>query len=116
MNFIDYHAHVYGTGYKVLYPKLDNCSSIADVQKVVRDASQKTTRAILLRGWDQNKWGATGFPTKDDIDSVESEIPVALIRIDGRAMWCNWVVLRFVGFDTATISLTCGVVVDDERC
>lgn len=115
MNFIDYHAHVYGTGYKVLYPKLDNCASIADVQKVVREAIQKKTGAILLRGWDQNKWGAVGFPSKADIDAVESEIPVALIRIDGHAMWCNSVMLRFVGIDTATISPVGGEILHDEK-
>jgi predicted amidohydrolase YtcJ len=118
MNFIDYHAHVYGTGYKVLYPKLDNCASIADVQKVVRGVSQKSkvkSQNILLRGWDQNRWGATGFPTKSDIDEVESEIPVALIRIDGHAMWCNSAMLRFVGIDGNTVSPVGGEIFHDEK-
>lgn len=117
MNFIDYHAHVYGTGYKVLYPKLDNCSSITDVQEVVREASQKSkgkSQNILLRGWDQNKWGATGFPTKADIDEVELVIPVALIRIDGHAMWCNSAMLRFVGIVRNTVSPVGGEILHDD--
>lgn len=115
MNFIDYHAHVYGTGYKVLYPKLDNCTSIADVQEVVSDASQKIRGPILLRGWDQNKWGATGFPTKADIDEVESEIPVALIRIDGHAMWCNSAMHRFVGINGNSVSPVGGEILHDDK-
>ncbi|HEY6172118.1 MAG TPA: amidohydrolase family protein, partial [Candidatus Kapabacteria bacterium] len=117
-NFIDYHAHVYGTGYKVLYPKLDNCLSIADVQKVVLAASQKSkvkSQNILLRGWDQNRWGATGFPTKADIDEVESESPVALIRIDGHAMWCNSAMLRFVGIDSSSVSPVGGEILRDNN-
>jgi predicted amidohydrolase YtcJ len=115
LGYIDYHAHVYGTGYKVLYPKLDNCTSIADVQKVVlevgqiarperSEGSKVNSQNILLRGWDQNKWGASGFPTKEDIDEVESDLPVALIRIDGHAMWCNSAMLQFAGITADTLS------------
>ncbi len=117
-NFIDYHAHVYGTGYKVLYPKLDNCSSIADAQAVVREVSQKSkvkSQNILLRGWDQNRWGAVGFPSKADIDEVESEIPVALIRIDGHAMWCNSAMLRFAKINKETVSPVGGEILHGEK-
>lgn len=105
MGFIDYHAHVYGTGYKVLYPKLDNCNSIEEIQSVVRECITKgDSPAVVLRGWDQNRWGSATFPTKNDIDSIESEIPVALIRIDGHALWCNSAMLRFAHIDSKSIS------------
>src|SRR5688572_2783710 len=91
MNFIDYHAHIYGTGYKVLYPKLDGLASIAAIQELVQSQKSKVKSQnwILLRGWDQNLWEEKTFPSRIDIDKVVTDIPVALIRIDGHALWCN---------------------------
>jgi len=94
--FIDYHAHTYGTGYKVLYPKLDGLD-FAAVLDLVRANAQKAEAGLwlVLRGWDQNLWEDKRFPTKQHLDSVNPHQPVALIRIDGHMMWCNSKALEF---------------------
>lgn len=104
MNFIDYHAHVYGTGYKVLFPKLDGLESISAIQEIVRSQKSKgkSQNWILLRGWDQNLWEEKIFPCAKDIDDVMSDVPVALIRIDGHALWCNTKALEAGGITRDT--------------
>jgi hypothetical protein len=110
MEFVDYHAHVYGTGYKVLHPKLDGMQSIEAIQTVVQSQKQAQSEAkgenwILLRGWDQNLWEEKIFPTRFDLDSVSAEIPIALIRIDGHALWCNTKALQIAGIGSASLPL-----------
>lgn len=118
MGFVDYHAHTYGTGYKALHPKLDGLESIDAVLGIARQAMQhaklKKQHWILLRGWDQNLWEDKRFPKKAHIDSVCSDMPVALIRIDGHAMWCNSRALEIAGVDRDTIAPYGGEILKDD--
>src|ERR1043165_2855849 len=85
-SFIDHHAHVYGTGYKVIHPKLDNANSIEEVLTILRPQLEhltlNTPNWLSARGWDQNKWREKTFPTREHLDALSTEIPIALIRID----------------------------------
>jgi predicted amidohydrolase YtcJ len=103
-SFIDYHAHVYGTGYKALHPKLDGAESIGEIVEILKDGLRvrPTGDWIIARGWDQNKWTEKIFPTREHLDSLSTEIPIALIRIDGHAMWCNSKALEISGVDRNT--------------
>ncbi|MFI5263592.1 MAG: amidohydrolase [Candidatus Kapaibacterium sp.] len=107
--FTDYHAHVYGTGYKALYPKLDGAGSIEEVFEILtgrltRGGGRPTGEWILARGWDQNKWNEKIFPSREHLDTFSTEIPIALIRIDGHAMWCNSKALELAGITRNTPS------------
>ena len=117
MNFTDHHAHVYGTGYKVLFPKLDGLTSVAAIQEVMREQSQKSKvksqNWILLRGWDQNLWETKIFPSRKDIDEVISDVPVALIRIDGHALWCNSKASELAGITRGTPNPLGGEILHD---
>ncbi|HYM20562.1 MAG TPA: amidohydrolase [Candidatus Kapabacteria bacterium] len=94
--YIDHHAHVWGTGYKMLHPKLDDAKSIDDILNILRPSlAEHTQQFLIARGWDQNKWQDKRFPTREHLDGLTTEIPVALIRIDGHAMWCNSKALEF---------------------
>lgn len=89
--YIDHHAHVYGTGYKSLHPKLDHTNSIDEVLAVLRPILSKLRPEewLVARGWDQNKWQDKHFPTRESLDALSISIPIVLIRIDGHALWCN---------------------------
>ena len=102
--FTDYHAHVYGTGYKMLHPKLDGAGSIEEVIQILKDGLRvrPTGEWILARGWDQNKWEEKIFPTREHLDALSTEIPISLVRIDGHAMWCNSKALEHAGIDRNT--------------
>jgi predicted amidohydrolase YtcJ len=57
---------------------------------------------IAGRGWDQNRWPGTRFPTRASLDRAAPHHPVALVRIDGHAIWANTAALRAAGIDRHT--------------
>jgi len=60
------------------------------------------TKYIIGRGWDQNDWETKEFPTKDTLDLLFPDVPVALTRIDGHAMIVNQSALDIAGIDEST--------------
>ncbi|HET9136362.1 MAG TPA: amidohydrolase [Candidatus Kapabacteria bacterium] len=103
ISYIDHHAHIYGTGYKVLHPKLDTASSIDEVLNILKPQLQQSNVSwITARGWDQNKWAEKQFPTREHLNSLSSDIAIVLIRIDGHALWCNSKALALSGIDRNT--------------
>lgn len=57
---------------------------------------------VTGRGWDQNLWPDTRFPTRELLDSATATHPVALTRVDGHATWVNTMALRAAGISAAT--------------
>src|SRR5579883_3392314 len=126
--YIDHHAHVWGTGYKELHLKLDNARSIEEVLDILRPSlkgleqelrdlqlltpnPEPQTPFLTARGWDQNKWQQHHFPTRDDLDALSTEIPIALTRIDGHAMWCNSKALEAAHITRSTTAPSGGDIV-----
>ena len=66
----------------------------------VKDAP--SGRWIIGRGWDQNKWGDTRFPTHEALSRVSPNNPVVLERIDGHAVLANAAAMRAAGVTAAT--------------
>ncbi|PKG41515.1 amidohydrolase [Psychroflexus sp. MES1-P1E] len=88
---IDAHAHLYNLGLKLSRVDLDGTVSYKDVVSRVQEFKKKfpETEYIIGRGWDQNDWAINEFPTKDTLDLLFPNTPVALTRIDGHAMIVN---------------------------
>ena len=57
---------------------------------------------MIGRGWDQNKWGDTRFPTHDALSRVTPNNPVVLTRIDGHAILANAAAMKAAGVTAAT--------------
>lgn len=114
MNFVDYHAHTYGTGYKALYPKLDGLNFVA-VLDLVKEKSRGVAAGewLMLRGWDQNLWDDKRFPTKQQLDEVSGAAPVVMIRIDGHMLWCNSRALEMANITRETVAPHGGEIVKD---
>ena len=51
-------------------------------------------------GWDVSVFGSSG-PTKDILDAVVSDKPVALQSADGHSLWINSMGLEKLGIDKA---------------
>ncbi|ETN72939.1 amidohydrolase family protein, partial [Necator americanus] len=49
---------------------------------------------LLGRGWDQNRWDNTDFPTAADLDAAFPQRPLYLERVDGHAGWVNSAAIR----------------------
>jgi len=101
---IDAHAHLYNLGLKLSRVDLDGTVSYKDVISRVHEFKKKfpETEYIIGRGWDQNDWATKEFPTKDTLDLLFPDTPVALTRIDGHAMIVNQKALDKANIDEST--------------
>ncbi|WP_296251700.1 amidohydrolase [uncultured Stenotrophomonas sp.] len=88
---IDAHAHIMGLGNTLMQADLTDARNRGEVLERLR-AFEKTLAPgewLLGRGWDQNRWDNTDFPTTADLDAAFLQRPVYLERIDGHAGWVN---------------------------
>lgn len=100
---IDAHAHFYGLGTQQFKVNLRGTKSFDEmIQRIVDFQKERQVAYILGRGWDQNDWEVKEFPTKDKLDSLFPNIPVAITRIDGHALLANQKALDLAGITPKT--------------
>ena len=88
---IDSHVHLMDLGFAALTLNLNGTASLAEAQQRLADYSAEFPERpwIVGDGWNQEVWGLGRFPTAAEIDTVVSERPVWLTRVDGHAGWAN---------------------------
>ena len=99
---IDAHGHVIdapgGVGLGLAVSQLDvsGTKSLQEMQQRLRAyaAAHPEVPWIIGRGWNQELWSEKRFPTAPDLDSVVSDRPVVLERVDGHAYVANSAALR----------------------
>ena len=100
---IDAHAHLYGFGLGLQNVDLVGTKSYDEIlDRVVAFQKEHNSEYIVGRGWDQNKWEIKEFPTKEKLDSLFPDTPVALRRIDGHALLVNSKALELAGITSET--------------
>ena len=100
---IDAHAHLYGLGLGLQRVDLIGTKSYDEVlERVVTFQLEQNVDYIIGRGWDQNDWEDKNFPTKEKLDSLFPDTPVALRRIDGHALLVNSKALKLAGITAKT--------------
>ncbi|MBA3890210.1 MAG: amidohydrolase [Gemmatimonadaceae bacterium] len=101
---VDAHAHLVGLGEALANVDLVDTRSYDDViTRVVARARQVPAGTwIQGRGWDQNDWGNTAFPTHDALTRAIPDHPVVLTRIDGHAILANAAAMRAAGVTAAS--------------
>jgi hypothetical protein len=87
----DAHAHVAGLGQSLRTVNLVGTASYDEVIARVVERARTTPRGewITGRGWDQNDWGSTAFPTHEALSRAVPDHPVYLTRVDGHAALAN---------------------------
>jgi len=87
----DAHAHFLGLGEALRDVDLTGTRSYDEViaRVVARAASTPAGSWIVGRGWDQNDWGNTAFPTHEKLSAAVPNHPVYLTRVDGHAGLVN---------------------------
>ncbi len=100
---IDAHGHVMGLGLALMQADLVGAASKAEVMTRLRKFEKTLAPGDWLfgRGWDQNDWPETAFPTAADLDAAFPDRPVWLARVDGHAGWANTAALRALGASPA---------------
>lgn len=101
---VDAHAHLLNLGLALRTVDLVGTRSYEEViARVVERA--KTARPgewIRGRGWDQNDWADTRFPTHVVVSRAVPNNPVYLTRVDGHASLVNAKALELAGVTAAT--------------
>ncbi|GAB4031663.1 amidohydrolase [Spirosoma jeollabukense] len=94
--FYDPHSHFLGLGQVLDQADLVGANSYDEVIERLKNFYQKHPKVLWLtgRGWDQNDWTDKEFPTKEKLDAIFPNIPVALMRVDGHALLVNSKALR----------------------
>jgi predicted amidohydrolase YtcJ len=101
---VDAHAHLLGLGQALRTVDLVGTRSYDEVVARVAERA-KTARPgewIRGRGWDQNDWADTRFPTHEALSRAVPTNPVYLTRVDGHAALVNAKALELAGVTRAT--------------
>ncbi len=116
--FADSHIHLEGVAAQLADVDLVGTTSFAAV--VERTAARAALRPagawILGRGWDQNDWADTAFPTHDALSAAVPDHPVLLDRIDGHALLANAAAMAAAGVDRDTTAPSGGRILRDAEC
>jgi len=95
---IDAHCHFLGMGLVAQKIRLEGTKSYDDVlEKLVEFQKNKQLPFITGRGWDQNDWEIKEYPTKDKLDLLFPDTPVAIRRVDGHALLANQAAINLAG-------------------
>jgi predicted amidohydrolase YtcJ len=113
---VDAHAHLLNLGLALRTVDLVGTRSYEEViARVVERA--KTARPgewIRGRGWDQNDWADTRFPTHQALSRAVPNNPVYLTRVDGHASLVNAKALELAGVTSATPDPAVGRFIRDS--
>ncbi len=101
---IDAHSHLVGLGDALAQVDLVGAASYDEVVRRVAKAAagQAAGTWVRGRGWDQNLWPGTRFPTHQALSAAVPDHPVWLTRVDGHAALLNARAMAVLGIGPAT--------------
>ena len=101
---VDAHAHLAGLGAALRNVDLVGTESYDSViaRVVARAGEVPAGTWILGRGWDQNDWPDTRFPSHEALSRAVPDHPVVLTRIDGHATLVNAAAMREADLTSAS--------------
>jgi len=101
--FVDAHCHFLGYARTLLNVDLVGTLSKRDVlAKTSSFFGEDYQGWIQGRGWDHTDWEVKEFPSKEDLDLLFPNNPVALRRVDGHALWVNSKALDLANINAET--------------
>ena len=113
---VDAHAHLLGLGQALRTVDLVGTRSYDEViaRVVVRAKTARPGEWIRGRGWDQNDWADTRFPTHQALSRAVPNNPVYLTRVDGHAALVNAKALELAQVTATTVDPTGGRFIRDS--
>ena len=113
----DAHAHVLGLGQSLRNVDLVGTTSYDAVIARVVERAMQTPKGewIIGRGWDQNDWGDTRWPSHEALSRAVPDHPVYLERVDGHAAVVNALAMQRAGITRATKDPSGGQIIRDAR-
>ena len=100
----DAHVHLLGLGQALRTVNLVGTRSYEEVVARVAARAREVPAGtwIIGRGWDQNDWGDTRFPSHDALSRAVPNHPVYLTRVDGHASLANAAAMSAASVTAAT--------------
>lgn len=113
--FNDAHVHFSDGGESLTAVQLNDAASLKDFIKRIADYAAHAPKGEWIRSgnWDETKWKPSGLPTRQDIDAVTPDNPVALDRADGHMILLNSKALKLAGITAKTPDPPGGLIVRD---
>jgi predicted amidohydrolase YtcJ len=115
--FNDAHVHFSDGGASLTAVQLNDAASREEFVKRIRDYAAHAASGEWIRAgdWDETKWTPAVMPTRQDIDPVTPNNPVAIDRYDGHSILVNSRALALAGITAATPDPPGGVIVRDAK-
>lgn len=115
--FTDSHHHLAGVGTREMTLNLEGITNLEDFLNAVkaRVDQAKPGEWITGRGWIETFWKPPVFPTRQDLDKIAPNNPVALTRADGHASVVNSAALKLAGIDKTTPNPFGGEISKDKN-
>lgn len=114
-SFTDSHCHgAIGGLFELFQVQLSEGKNLADYQNILRRHLADHPDTTFLRGigWINGAFPETG-PTRQMLDEISKDIPIALSSEDGHSLWTNTKTLEKIGFDADTPDIEGGVIQRD---
>lgn len=114
---VDAHAHFGGLAQKLRAVDLVGTRSYDEVIARVVERAKSVPKGMWIegRGWDQNAWGDTRFPTHDKLSGAVPDHPVVLTRVDGHATLVNAAAMRIATLTAASVDPAGGKIQRDAQ-
>ncbi|MBA3716626.1 MAG: amidohydrolase [Actinobacteria bacterium] len=111
--FTDSHVHFLLWSLAQDEVQLKGAQTLEEAVARVAEAAAQAPRGAWVRGsgWRSGDWSPSVEPTKEDLDAVAPDSPVALIARDGHSLWLNSAALASADGD---LQVDGGVVERDE--
>jgi len=109
----DAHLHLLGLGAAIREVDLTLTRSYDEVIRRVAARAREAAKGewIIGRGWNQNDWPDTRFPTHDALSRAVPDNPVVLERVDGHAVLVNAKAIEAAAVAASTPDPTGGRIV-----
>lgn len=114
---VDAHAHFAGLAQKLRAVDLVGTRSLDEVVARVAEKARNLPKGTWItgRGWDQNAWADTRFPTHEALSAAIPDHPVMLTRVDGHAGFVNAAAMRLAGLTRTTKDPDGGKILKDAQ-
>lgn len=109
--FIDNHTHFLRSSFMLSMPELRTATTRSEFTRRIANAAAALPTSTWLEGgnFDTEHWGGE-VPTRDWIDAVTPNTPVAIVRLDQHMMLTNSLALQLAGVDRDTPEPEGGVI------